>query len=101
MVGIQSPQQDRLQHTEHHRGQMRAPHPPRAIIILAPHDRVAQCPFGGIVVHGYFWALDKDGESIPMVLETAENFELGTVEAWLLKMRLAAALHLVQVALEL
>ena len=30
-------------------------------------------------------ALDKDGESIPVVLETAEDFELGTVEVWLLK----------------
>src|SRR5215471_6208262 len=100
MVRIQPPQHDRLQYTEHHRGQMRAPHPPRAIIILASNNRVAQRPFCGIVVHGYFRALDKDGESIPVVLETAEDFALGTVEVWLLKIRLAAALHLVQVVLE-
>jgi hypothetical protein len=80
---------------------MRAPYPRRAIIILAPHNRVAQRPFCGSVVHGHFRALDKDGESIPVVLETTEDFELGTVEVWLLKRRLAAALHLAQVALEL
>ena len=100
MVGMQPPQQDRLPHTEPHRGQMRAPHPPRAIIILAPHDRVAPRPCCGIVVHSYCRALDKDGESIPVVLETAEDCELGTVEVWLLQIRLAAALPLVQVALE-
>jgi hypothetical protein len=35
-----------------------------------------------------------------VVLETAEDFELGTVKVWLLKIRLAAGLHLALVALE-
>jgi hypothetical protein len=40
MMRIEAPKQDRLQHTEHPRRQVGAPHAARAVIVLAPHDWV-------------------------------------------------------------
>jgi hypothetical protein len=41
MMRIEAPKQDRLQHTEHPRRQVGAPHAARAVIVLAAHHRVA------------------------------------------------------------
>ena len=47
MMGIEPPKHDRLQHTKHHRGEMRAPHAARAIIVLAPDRPQASSPRAG------------------------------------------------------
>ena len=101
MVRIEAPQQDRLQHAPHHGGQMGTPHAARTIRVLAAHDRVAQRAFRGIVIHGHFWALHKDCQPLPMVVETGEDLGLGKVKVLFLKMALTAGLHLAQVALQL
>ena len=76
MVWIETPQQNGLDHTKHHRRQVGAPHAARAVIVLAAHDRVAEYPLRGIIVHRHFRALDKDRESRPVVMQTAQHLRL-------------------------
>ncbi len=96
MVRIEAPKQDGLDHTKHHRSQVGAPHAARAIIVLAPYNRVAQDALCCVVIHGHFGAPHKDREPVPVVVEAGQDLVLGTVEFGLVQMRLAALLHLVQ-----
>src|SRR4030095_13412933 len=100
MMRIEVPQQDRLQHTEHHRRQVGAPHAARAVIVLAAHHRGAEYPLRAIIVHRHFWTSDKHGEPVPVVMQAAQNLVLDQVEGGLLEMRLAAGLHLAQLDLQ-
>ena len=100
MMRIEAPQQDRLQHTEHPRRQVGAPHATRAIIVLAAHDRGAEYPLRAIIVHRHFWPPDKHGESVPVGMQATQDLLLDKVEVGLLKMRLTAGLHLAQLGLQ-
>ncbi len=100
MMRIEAPQQDRLQHTEHPRRQVGAPHATRAIRVLAAHDRVAEYPLRAIIVHCYFWPPDKHGEPVPVGMQATQDLVLDKVEVGLLPMRLAAGLHLAQLGLQ-
>ncbi len=100
MVRIEAPQQDRLHHTKHHRGQVSAPHAARAVIVLAAHNRVAQDALRRVIVHRHFRALDKDREAIPVVMQAAQDLFLDKVEVGIEKIRLTARLHLAHVGLQ-
>src|SRR5215468_6758478 len=101
MMWIEAPQQDGLQYAKHHSGQLSTPHAARTIIVLAAHNRGAQRSFRGIVVHGHFWALHKDGQAIPMVAQTGEDLGLGQVKVLGLQLALTAGPHPAEVALQL
>src|SRR5216683_2755447 len=100
MVRIEAPQQHRLQHTKHHRGQVGTPYAARAVVVFAAHHRGAQYPFRRVVVHGHFRTLNKDRKTAPVVVEALQDLMLGTVPVWLVKMALTASLHLAQLALQ-
>src|SRR6266852_2494143 len=100
MVRIEAPQQHRLHHTKHHRGEVGTPYAARAVVVFAAHHRVAQYPFRRVVVHRHFRTLNKDRETAPVVVEALQDLLLGTVKVWLVKMALTASLHLAQVALQ-
>ena len=100
MMRIEAPQQDRLQHAEHPRRQVGAPHAARAVIVLAAHHRVAEYPLRGIIVHRHCWTPDKHGEPVPVGTQTAQDLVLDQVEIGVWKMRLAAGLHLAELGLQ-
>src|SRR5438128_452739 len=101
MVWIETPQQDGLDHTQHHRSQVGAPHAARAIIVLTAYHWVAQDALRGVIVHGHFWTPHKDREPIPVVVQATQNLVFGQMERGLLQMRLAARLHLAQFRFQL
>src|SRR5205085_1583615 len=88
MMRIEAPQQDRLQHTEHPRRQVGAPHAARAVIVLAAHHRVAEYPLRAIIVHCHFWTPGKHGEPVPVGMQAAQDLVLDKVKVGLLPMRL-------------
>jgi hypothetical protein len=100
MVRIETPQQGCLPHAHHPRREVGAPHAARAIRVLAAHDWVAQAPFRGLIVHRHFWAPHKDGEPVPVVVQTAQDLVFGKVERGLLERCLAAGVHLAQFRLQ-
>src|SRR2546425_11073113 len=72
----------------------------RRVIVLAALRRVAWFPLRGIIVHRHFWPPDKHGEPVPVGMQATQDLLLDKVEVGLLKMRLAAGLHLAQLGLQ-
>src|SRR5260221_11582200 len=96
VMWFETPTQTVWNHTKHHRRQVGPPHAPRAVIGLAAHDRVAEYPLRGIIVHRHFRALGKDRESLPVVMQTAQDLSRGEMEVGLLKILLKTSWQLVQ-----
>src|SRR2546428_13055454 len=93
MVWIEAPKQDRLQHAKHPCCQVGTPHAARAVIVLAAHHRVPQDALRRVIVHRPSWALDKDREAIPGLMQAAKNLFLAKWAARTEKMRFTPHLH--------
>ena len=73
MAGIETPHEERLEHTKHHRGKVRTPDAAGAIIVLAADDRGPQGPCGTVIVQRHFGTRQEDGEPTPVVVEALED----------------------------
>ncbi len=72
--GIYMVKQESLKEGETAGCELTAPNRARAIIVVAPDHREAQTALGGVIVHGNFGVINKQGKTCPMALEAFKNF---------------------------
>ncbi len=80
--------------SEHHCGKPSAPNRTRAVVVLPSNDCRAQCPLGGVVVHGYLGMLDKHNQPVPVGKQALQYVTPALMESLLLRLVGGLAVHL-------
>src|SRR5208337_3555148 len=80
MTWVDMPEFQCLEEREHHSGQFRTPCAAGAVVVFPTTHGITNCLFRRVIVHGDLRIIHKNGEAVPVIVQTGQRLALCRVQ---------------------